>query len=173
MLATMIAASNADFQRFCSKYVIPFLAKDRAVGNNEDAGVGGVEVGPTDPAIVNLENDLAKSGQGRKSSDEMIALYQHWLDTFPIVSIEDGLNENDWSVQDRSHGKINLIAVDESHHGILRWDLSRFAGKKVAVHGLAKAEDSFARAVRHRPRIRLTIRQRTRVLQQFPDRDDG
>ena len=41
--------------------------------------------------------DLAKSGLGRKSSDEMIALYQHWLDTFPIVSIEDGLNENDWS----------------------------------------------------------------------------
>ena len=41
--------------------------------------------------------DLAKSGQGRKSSDEMIALYQSWLDAFPIVSIEDGLNENDWS----------------------------------------------------------------------------
>ena len=40
--------------------------------------------------------DLAKSGQGRKSSDEMIALYQHWLKTFPIVSIEDGLDENDW-----------------------------------------------------------------------------
>ena len=41
--------------------------------------------------------ELAKSGQGRKSSDEMIALYQSWLDAFPIVSIEDGLNENDWS----------------------------------------------------------------------------
>jgi enolase 1/2/3 len=40
--------------------------------------------------------DLAKSGQGRKSSDEMIGLYQHWLKTFPIVSIEDGLDENDW-----------------------------------------------------------------------------
>jgi len=40
--------------------------------------------------------DLAKSGQGRKSSDELIALYQHWLKTFPIVSIEDGLDENDW-----------------------------------------------------------------------------
>jgi enolase 1/2/3 len=41
--------------------------------------------------------DLAKSGQGRKSSNEMIALYQHWLNAFPIVSIEDGLDENDWS----------------------------------------------------------------------------
>ncbi len=34
--------------------------------------------------------DLAKSGGGRKSSDEMIAIYQNWIETFPIVSIEDG-----------------------------------------------------------------------------------
>ena len=26
----------------------------------------------------------------------MIALYQKWIDAFPIVSIEDGLDENDW-----------------------------------------------------------------------------
>ena len=41
--------------------------------------------------------DLAKSGQGKKNSDELIALYQEWLKRFPIVSIEDGLDENDWS----------------------------------------------------------------------------
>jgi len=41
--------------------------------------------------------DLAKSKGGRKSSDEMIALYQKWIDAFPIVSIEDGLDENDWA----------------------------------------------------------------------------
>ncbi len=41
--------------------------------------------------------DLAKSKGGRKTSDEMIALYQKWLDAFPIVSIEDGLDENDWA----------------------------------------------------------------------------
>ncbi len=41
--------------------------------------------------------DLAKSGGGRKSSDEMIAIYQNWIETFPIVSIEDGLDENDWA----------------------------------------------------------------------------
>src|SRR5271157_4945210 len=40
--------------------------------------------------------DLAKSKGGRKTSDEMIALYGKWIDTFPIVSIEDGLDENDW-----------------------------------------------------------------------------
>ena len=41
--------------------------------------------------------DLAKSHGGRKTSDEMIALYQKWIDTYPIVSIEDGLDENDWA----------------------------------------------------------------------------
>ncbi len=41
--------------------------------------------------------DLAKSGGGRKSSDEMIEIYRKWIDAFPIVSIEDGLDENDWA----------------------------------------------------------------------------
>jgi enolase len=41
--------------------------------------------------------DLAKSGQGRKSTEEMIALYESWIDSYPIVSIEDGLDENDWA----------------------------------------------------------------------------
>ncbi len=39
---------------------------------------------------------LAKSGQGRKTSSEMTALYKDWIDKYPIVSIEDGLAENDW-----------------------------------------------------------------------------
>lgn len=39
---------------------------------------------------------LAKSGQGTKTSLEMVALYAEWLAKFPIVSIEDGLDENDW-----------------------------------------------------------------------------
>lgn len=40
---------------------------------------------------------LAKSGQGNKTSDEMIALYEAWIKKYPIVSIEDGLAENDWA----------------------------------------------------------------------------
>jgi enolase len=40
--------------------------------------------------------DLKKSGEGRKSSDDMIRLYQDWSSQFPIVSIEDGLAESDW-----------------------------------------------------------------------------
>ncbi len=40
--------------------------------------------------------NLERSGQGRKTSAELIELYQRWVRDFPIVSIEDGLAENDW-----------------------------------------------------------------------------
>jgi enolase len=40
--------------------------------------------------------DLTKSGLGRKSAAELTALYQGWVQTYPIVSIEDGLGETDW-----------------------------------------------------------------------------
>jgi enolase len=40
--------------------------------------------------------DLAKSGQGHKTSDDMIELFTRWLDTYPIVSFEDCHDENDW-----------------------------------------------------------------------------
>jgi enolase len=37
-----------------------------------------------------------KSGGGTLSAGGMIELYQRWIDEYPIVSIEDGLAENDW-----------------------------------------------------------------------------
>ena len=40
---------------------------------------------------------LSKSGQGKKNSKEMTAMYKSWADKYPIVSIEDGLAENDWA----------------------------------------------------------------------------
>jgi enolase len=53
-----------------------------------------------DPAASSfMENgiyDLAKSGQGKKTSTEMTAQYRDWISKFPIVSIEDGLGESDW-----------------------------------------------------------------------------
>jgi enolase len=53
-----------------------------------------------DPAASSFYEDgtynLAKSGQGRKTSAEMTALYKQWIAKYPIISIEDGLAENDW-----------------------------------------------------------------------------
>jgi len=53
-----------------------------------------------DPAASSFYEDgaynLAKSGQGKKTSAQMTALYKAWIEKYPIVSIEDGLAENDW-----------------------------------------------------------------------------
>lgn len=40
--------------------------------------------------------NLKKSGQGTKSCDEMIAWYKEMIKKYPIITIEDGLSENDW-----------------------------------------------------------------------------
>ncbi|HZI99838.1 MAG TPA: phosphopyruvate hydratase [Gemmatimonadaceae bacterium] len=37
-----------------------------------------------------------KSGAGTRPADGMIELYSKWLEEYPIVSIEDGLSEDDW-----------------------------------------------------------------------------
>ncbi|HET7251508.1 MAG TPA: phosphopyruvate hydratase [Gemmatimonadales bacterium] len=54
-----------------------------------------------DPAASELYKDgsyvFKKSGAGTKSSEEMVALYKSWIDRYPIVSIEDGLAEDDWT----------------------------------------------------------------------------
>ncbi len=73
-----------------------------------------------DPAASSFfEKDvynLAKSGQGRKTSEEMIAFYEAWIDKYPIVSIEDGLDENDWDgfreQTARYGGRIQIVGDD-------------------------------------------------------------
>jgi enolase len=37
-----------------------------------------------------------KAGGAKKSAEEMVRLYEGWADRYPIVSIEDGLAEDDW-----------------------------------------------------------------------------
>lgn len=40
--------------------------------------------------------NLSKSKHGKQTADDLNALYAKWIDQYPIVSIEDGLDENDW-----------------------------------------------------------------------------
>ena len=40
---------------------------------------------------------LKKSGEGSRTPDQMIALYEDWARQYPIISIEDGLAEGDWT----------------------------------------------------------------------------
>jgi enolase len=50
------------------------------------------------------------------SSDDLISLYEGWLKNYPLVSIEDGLNENDWDgwkkMTDRLGKKVQLVGDD-------------------------------------------------------------
>ena len=60
--------------------------------------------------------NLAKSGQGKKKNTEMVAFYETWIDKYPIVSIEDGLDENDWEgfrLQTATQGKNIQIVGDD------------------------------------------------------------
>ena len=53
-----------------------------------------------DAAASELARDggyvFRKSGGARRSAEELVALYERWSAAYPIVSIEDGLGENDW-----------------------------------------------------------------------------
>jgi enolase len=58
-----------------------------------------------------------KKGDGsRRSADQMIDLYQTWVDRYPIVSIEDGLHEDDWAgwakLTERLGERIQLVGDD-------------------------------------------------------------
>lgn len=59
---------------------------------------------------------LKKSGQGKKSSSDMTQMYRSWIEKYPIVSIEDGLDENDWdgfrNQTSALGGRIQLVGDD-------------------------------------------------------------
>lgn len=73
-----------------------------------------------DPATSELWRDgkylFFKSTQETKTSEEMVALWKSWLDQYPIVSLEDGLGENDWEgwklLTDELGSKVELVGDD-------------------------------------------------------------
>jgi enolase len=73
-----------------------------------------------DPAASEFYADgvyTFKKGDGSKrSAEEMIRLYEKWCATYPIVSIEDGLAEDDWdgwhALTDALGDKIQLVGDD-------------------------------------------------------------
>jgi hypothetical protein len=63
-----------------------------------------------------------------------------------------------------------LLADHRNYYKVEKWTKDgRVERMLYAGSNLAKARDIYAAAIKHRPRIRLTIRQRTRVLQQWPE----
>ena len=73
-----------------------------------------------DPASTEMyENGsyvFRKSDGARRSSAEMIAYYRDWIGRYPIVSIEDGLSEDDWdgwaAMTTKLGRKVQLVGDD-------------------------------------------------------------
>jgi enolase len=72
-----------------------------------------------DPAATELYRDgryvLAREGASL-SADELTRLYERWCGEYPIVSIEDGLAEDDWAgwraLTERLGGRVQLVGDD-------------------------------------------------------------
>ncbi|MCF8276102.1 MAG: phosphopyruvate hydratase [Flavobacteriales bacterium] len=59
---------------------------------------------------------LHKSTGDKLSSSDMVSLWKDWTSKYPIVSVEDGLDENDWTgwkqLTDTIGGKVQLVGDD-------------------------------------------------------------
>lgn len=59
---------------------------------------------------------LGADGKIKKTSEQMVDLYEDWIGKYPIVSLEDGLAENDWDgwkiLTDRLGKKIQIVGDD-------------------------------------------------------------
>ena len=62
------------------------------------------------------ENGVYTFGGESKSSEDMVAIYADWSERYPIVSIEDGLDENDWdgwkALTERIGSRVQLVGDD-------------------------------------------------------------
>jgi enolase len=73
-----------------------------------------------DPAASEFQEGkkyvFRKSGGGTKTSDQMVAMYEKWVKSYPILSIEDGLGEKDregWRALTKALGaKVQLVGDD-------------------------------------------------------------
>ncbi|HEX7721220.1 MAG TPA: phosphopyruvate hydratase [Pyrinomonadaceae bacterium] len=73
-----------------------------------------------DPAASEFydgQSYVFKKSDGRKlSSDEMISFWKGWADSYPIISIEDGMAENDWdgwkALTDELGERVQLVGDD-------------------------------------------------------------
>ena len=78
-----------------------------------------IALDPAASEFYNVETkmyELKKSGQGNKTTDEMIDMYAEWVEKYPIISIEDGLGERDWDgwkkLTDRLGAKVQIVGDD-------------------------------------------------------------
>ena len=74
---------------------------------------------------------------------------------------------DDWSYEET---RDPLCADDRNFYEVEKWtrDGTKVDSLLYAGNSLGNARSVFERAIKHRPRIHVTIRQQTRVLDQYP-----
>jgi enolase len=70
-----------------------------------------------DPASSEFYKNGKYNVDGKKiSSEQMVKLYENWVDNYPIISIEDGLAESDWDgwkiLTDAIGGRTQIVGDD-------------------------------------------------------------
>ena len=57
-----------------------------------------------------------KSDKSEKTSEQMADFWMSWVKKYPIISIEDGMDENDWDgwkiLTEKNNGKVQLVGDD-------------------------------------------------------------
>lgn len=96
-----------------------------------------------DPATSEMWNDgkyvFFKSSQKEKTSEQMIELWESWLEQYPIVLLEDGLGENDWlgwqHLTQRLGSKTELVGDDIfcTNPAILKEGIHQKIGNSVLI----------------------------------------
>jgi enolase len=96
-----------------------------------------------DPAASEVWQDgryrFAKSGEDDRTPAEMVAMYREWIDTYPILSIEDGLGEDDWEgwreLTSAIGSRVQLVGDDlfVTNAEILQQGIDRGVGNAILI----------------------------------------
>jgi enolase len=95
-----------------------------------------------DPAVSGLFKDgrYVLRGEGRQlTSEELVDLWESWLDRYPIVSLEDGMAEEDWEgwrlLTRRLGGRVQLVGDDVfvTNPRLLQQGIDRGAANSILI----------------------------------------
>jgi len=96
-----------------------------------------------DPATSEIYQDgkyvFARSGDKTRDAEEMIRLYAEWAARYPIISLEDGLAEDDWAgwemLTAELGGRLQLVGDDifVTNPAIIRRAIERKVGNSVLI----------------------------------------
>ena len=82
---------------------------------------------------------LQAEAQPKKSAEELIALYADWTKKYPLISIEDGLDESDWDgwkkLTEALGGRIQLVGDDifVTNTSILKEGIAKGIGNSILI----------------------------------------